>query len=413
MKPRTTIRLGLGLVASLALLSPSAEAQYINRALWLGDEEDPFRRDYDQDAEYFVNRWSFVDRPPWWRGETLDPFGNRLFLAGGSVRTSHLTLENVANTSADLGSGFTARMNYLQSENQTNRYQRIAFGLDAAVSESTAIVAQFEGTPDKSRADASVGAEFLRTDYSAHRLMFTTVDPAWRKSQLFEYESAPYGLMFVGFFGDPEGIEFAYDLSMQLPFEQKTLSTGEKLQMHRTIGFFEARARLGERDRLIIDLGGEITAKERSLPDPGALEREDADIGKGRLHAEWWRSGEDGREYALGASYLRVEEDYDRPNDSLENLRVDREELMLSGRTRLPLGSRWSAEPYVIGGHVDLLERHQNPVPSDRDFDGFQGKLGTPFRYDFSDHAWIRFDLSIQLDQLAFGGGGFQLLASF
>ena len=200
---------------------------------------------------------------------------------------------------------------------------------------------------------------------------------------------------------------------MQLPFEERSSIDGERFEMFRTIGFLEARARIGERDRLVFDLDGELTSKDLRQTDPGVAAREDADINKGRLRAEWWHSGEKGREYALGASYLTLGEDYVRPNDPDESLRIDRWELMLSARARFPLGTSWSLEPYVAGGHVDLAESRVNVQPGDESFNGFQGKWGIPFRFDFSEHAFFRFDFSFQLDEPRFSGGGVQLLASF
>jgi hypothetical protein len=51
---------------AVVALSPGAAAQYLNRALWLGDELESVRRDYPQGADYFIDRASYVDAPPWW-----------------------------------------------------------------------------------------------------------------------------------------------------------------------------------------------------------------------------------------------------------------------------------------------------------------------------------------------------------
>ena len=182
------------LLASLALLAGPVHAQFINRAVWLGDERESFRRDYGQDAEYFLNRASYVDQPPWWFTGTRDPFRNQLSVAAGSVTSTELTVEAVANVGIEMGRGFTGRFNYLQSEHQTSRFERFAVGIDRAVSDSSSIFVQLEGTADKSRSDISFGMELFRSEHSAHRVSFTVVDFAKGKSKEFEYERNQYKL---------------------------------------------------------------------------------------------------------------------------------------------------------------------------------------------------------------------------
>src|SRR5687768_1931685 len=150
------MRLLLG-IAWMTALASAADAQFINRAVWLGDEREPFRRDYEQDAEYFLDRAAYVDAPPWWSAAGFEPFTNRIAVSAGSVSSSELTLEAAADVGVELGRGFTARVDYLQSEHQTTQFERIALGLDLALSDGSALFMQVEGTPEKSRADLSLG----------------------------------------------------------------------------------------------------------------------------------------------------------------------------------------------------------------------------------------------------------------
>lgn len=399
-------------LALLALGSAPASAQFLNRAVWLGAEEEPFRRDYDQSPDYFLTRWSYVDAPPWWRGDSLDPFANRLDVMGGSVSSKRLTLEAVGNAGIEMGDGFVGRLNYLQSENQTTQFERVAVGIDKRLSDATAMFLQMEGTPDKSRADASLGLELFRGDTSAHRLMFTLVDFPHGKSDEFRYERQPYGILLAGYAGDPRRFEFDYEIGTQLPFEEQRVDEAMNLSMNRTIGTLEGRLRLDERDRLIFGLDGELTDKELRPEDPATPGAENGNIAFGRLRSEWWHRGEGGREYSLGAYWLHDREEWTVLDGSAPNADVKRSEAMLFTRAHLKLRSAWSLEPYVIGGLVDLKQTGLAPF-GDEDFEGFQGKLGLPLRFDFSAHAWIRFDLGFQLDELAFGGGGVQLVASF
>ena len=182
--------------------------------------------------------------------------------------------------------------------------------------------------------------------------------------------------------------------------------------MARTIGTLEGRWATSERDRLILGLDGELTAKETRPDDAAESGAEDADIALGRLRGEWWRRGEGGREYAFGAYWLHDREEYTLVDGSAPDADVRRREAMLFARAHLHLGGSWSVEPYTIGGLVDLEEMNLDELENE-DFEGFQGRLGLPLRFDFSARAWFRFDLGIQLDELAFAGGGVQLVASF
>ena len=110
---------------------------------------------------------------------------------------------------------------------------------------------------------------------------------------------------------------------------------------------------------------------------------------------------------------MYLDEDYGSEDDPGEAGRTRREELMLLARARLPIGGAWSLEPYVLGGRVDLQTDGTQEELDGGDFLGFQGKCGAPLRFDFSEFAWLRIDLSMQLDEFAFGGGAVQLVASF
>jgi hypothetical protein len=218
--------------------------------------------------------------------------------------------------------------------------------------------------------------------------------------------------MFSGFLGDPERVQIAYELGAQLPFEQRQVSNDDTFRMQRIIGELELRWRFAPSEALVLSLGGEDTAKQQRPPIRRRREREDYDDELGSLRAEWWHSAEGGREYTLGASWLHASTDGLRPNAPAENLIVRRDELMLIARGSFPLSESWRIEPYLIGGEIDY-EQHDGLTGLDSDSDGFQGKFGLPILHRFSDFAWLRIDLSFELDQFAFGGGGVQLSALF
>jgi hypothetical protein len=392
-------------LACCAGLAGTAQAQFVNRALWLGDEREGFRRDYRQDAEYFLDRAAVVDRAPWFSAAG-EPFGDRIDVAAGSVSSRELTVEAAADVGVELGRGATGRFHYLQSEHQSARFERFVFGLDAGP-----VFAQVEGTAEKSRADLTLGVALSDGERSTHRIGLTFVDFPQGKSDDFDYERQPLGLGLAGHFGDPQRLELGYELGVQLPFEERDLATNELLSLQRTIGRLELRAPLGERDRLILGVEGELTDKSLDADSGAALE--DADVGLARLRGEWWRRGAHGREYALGAWYLGLDEEYGGPGDPDAAGSTQRREWMLSTRARFPLNAAWSLEPYVVGGHVELETQGTQQALDGEDFSGFQGRCGVPLCFDVSDSALLRVDFSMQLDEFAFGGAAVQFAVSF
>ena len=183
---------GLGplTATAAALLAAAAPAQYLNRAVYLGSAEESVRRDFEQDAGYFMDRFSYVDLPPWWN-DPLDPFRNRLMATGGSVSSDELTVESQLNLGLPIGSNTELDFYYLASENQSTQYLRVASGLDVSVSDSTSLFAMIEGTAEKEEADISLGVNLFRSERSRVRLMVTLVDFASRKAQDFSYEKDP------------------------------------------------------------------------------------------------------------------------------------------------------------------------------------------------------------------------------
>ena len=395
-----------------ALLAMPAHAQLLNRAIWLGSEEEGLRRDYTQDAEYFVDRASYVDAPPWWRADSLDPFRNRVAIAGGSVTSKELTFENSLQLAVPLSDGFTFRAQQVGSEHQTTRFQRFVVGLDAATGEQSAFLFQLEGDADKALADVSFGAELWRTEHSAHRLLVTLADWSDGKSDEFEYTTKPYGLMAAGYHGEPGDLQFVYDVSTQLPFEQRDLIDGTEFELSRTIALAELRVPITGRDSIVTTLDGELTYKENRPTALGSPDLESGDVERLRLRSEWWRRRDSGYDTSFGFWLHHLDEDYERPNDPAQDRTVRRREAGLTGHMRVPLGDAWMFEPYLLAVYVDL-EDETGGVSEQLDFDEFQGKLGTPILYRFSEAAFLRVDLSVQLDEFAFGGGGVQFQAVF
>ncbi len=395
----------------LLALAPAADAQFLNRALWLGENES-FRRDFRQGEEYFIDRAGYVDQAPWWRAGDLDPFRNRASFAAGSVNSRDLTLESSLQVGVPLGASSRFRAQHVGSEHQSAQYQRFGVGFEYDLDADRALIFQLEGDVAKERADASFGMEYGRGDHSAHRVLFTLVDWSDGKTDLFRYDSKPYGVMFAGWSGAPGEVQFTYDLGVQLPLEERQLTDDSVIELTRVVGAAEVRVPLTARDWLVANFDGEWTTKENRTADAADAALESGDIHRARVRLDWWRQRDSGRDTLFGLFWYDVDEDFVRPNDPAASLWTQNEGLGLTARMRLPVSERWVLEPYLIAGRIDLSER-EGGSELNTDPQRFQGKWGVPALLQLSPTAFLRIDLSLQLDEPAFAGGGVQLQVSF
>ena len=408
MSRSACVLIRLAVLAALnVLLATCVSAQFLNRALWLGADEEGVRRNFRQGQEYYMDRASYVVAPPWW-DPGLQRFGNEVQMRIGSVTSSEFTLENHLNHAIALGDNFTFRYHYLQSENRDTRFLRNAVGLEYAVSDATALFVQ--GTPfaDKSLIDISVGAWLWRSDEQALRVMLTQVDAPSDKSNAFAYERAPLGVHVAGMFGQRDSYRIAFELGAQLPFESRRLDDGDRFEMQRYIGSIDAHLRLSSRDWLVTSLESEYTDKQRNPSPLSSPLREDFDREFLQARVEWWR--DDATPWSIGLMHTRLREHGQRPSDPANNLRTDRSEWMAIARTQLRVDDKLSFEPQLLAGNVRSLFR--DGIVDER-LRGFEGKIAWNTRWDFSPQISLAIIVTAQLDELAFGGDGAQFVARF
>ncbi len=382
-------------------------AQFLNRATWLGVEREGIRSDFRRGVEYFMDRASYVVLPPWWnRG--LPRFHDQLSYRGGSVRTAELTLEGQLDVTKRLGSGWSAGFHMLQSETRDTRFLRTALELEYELGPGTAVFAQAELFAEKAVVDASVGAWLLRNEHEALRVMLTAVDAPSAKNADLEYQTDAYALMVAGAFGDPESHRVAFEVSGQLPFEVHDVPGAAAYELQRWIGSVESHVRLGERSWLVGAAEVEWTDKSRAPLTGGTVEPEDFRRDFREFRVEYWHDDPE-TPWSLGVSHLVLEEDGITQN--LDNrLRGRREEWFGIARIHLPFSGRLSFEPQVLAGNVRRIARD---AMNDEFADRFEGKLAFNTLWDFSEHARMTVQVTTQLDEAAFGGGGVQFVARF
>lgn len=382
-------------------------AQFVNRATWLGVEDEGVRRDFGQGTEYFLDRLSYVVLPPWWdRG--LDRFGNGVRYRLGSVTGSEFTIEGEIDVTTPLGDGFAFGYHVLQSEHRDARFLRNAVELDYAIGEHSAVFVQGELFAEKEFLDASAGMWLLRDGDDALRAMVTLVDASSRKGRDFEYETDPVALMLAGAFGDRSSHRVAFEIGGQLPFEVRETGSTETFGLHRWIGIVESHTSLGGADWLVFAAELEWTDKEVESDVPGSAAIEDFRRDFRQFRAEWWRDGE--RPWSIGVLHTHHDERGLRPNDPAASLRARRDEWFAIARLAVPLGDRLTLEPQLFAGVVQDRYFDANET---RDRNRFEGKVAWNVRWDFSPRSSLALSVTTQLDEAAFGGGGAQFVTTF
>lgn len=403
MRPPTLLVLPL----AIAALAAAGRAQFLNRAVWLGRDDEGVRSRIDRDTEYFLDRFAYVVPPPWFDPE-LRFFDPQARYAFGSATRSEFTIEGRIDHAVELGDGVTFRQHLLQSEHRDARFLRDALALEYDLGGGAAVFAQGELLPDKPLIDVSAGAWLWRRDHDALRVMLTAVDFANDKSRVDDYRRDPYGVMVAGAFGAPEAHRVVFELGAQLPFDVVDVASGDRLELWRVLGSVQAQLRLDPTDRLVGAIECERTDKALRPADPAGLQREDLDRTFHQARAEWWRDG--ASRWSFGMLHTWQHETGRRPNDPGSDLRERRREWYGIARTQLCLDDRLTFEPQLFAGAVREAFRDG---AVDRDRDRFEGKLAWNVRWTFSPRASLTLVVSTQLDELAFGGGGAQFVAWF
>ncbi|MBL9077027.1 MAG: hypothetical protein JNL08_05965 [Planctomycetes bacterium] len=391
----------------LCLAAAPLTAQYVNRATWLGVGEEGVRRDFRQDPQYFLDRFSFTVLPPWWdRG--LPRFGDGMRYALGSVTGSEFTIEGAIDVSTPLGDGFGFGYHVLHSEHRDARFLRNAVELDYALGADRALFVQGELLADKEFVDAGGGVWLLRRGDEALRAMVTLVDAASRKGRDFAYERDPIAVMVAGVFGDPAAHRIAFELGGQLPFAVRETGSTETFGLQRWIGEIDGHVAVGERDRLVLAAELEWTDKQLDSDVPGSALVEDFRRDFRQLRAEWWRDGS--RPWSLGVLHTHHDERGVRPADPAASLRARRDEWFAVARVGLPIADRLVFEPQLFAG---VVEDRWFDAAETRDDRRFEGKVAANARWDFSPRSTLALSVTVAIDELEFGGGGAQFVTRF
>lgn len=394
------------LLPAVGIAAP-ASAQFVNRAVWLGFDEEGVRREFRQGSEYYLDRLSYVVAPPWADRE-LRWFDDGARYAFGSVSAREFTFEGRIDHHVGLGDGVAFHYHVLQSEHRDARFDTTAIGLELQLGAERALFVQ--GTPfaDKSQIDVSAGAWWLRQPHASLRTMLTLVDAPADKSEVVDYERPPYGLHAAGVFGSAERLRVAFELGAQLPMRAVRLADGARFDLARTIGIGELRAPLSEHDRLLVAAEAESTDKRLRPVSAGDPLREHFDREFRQIRIEWWRDA--ARPWSIGIVHTRLDEHGRRPNDPDRDLRTQRREWFGVLRCRYGIHERLFFEPQVFAGQVDYEFRDGVLL---RDQARFEGKVAWNVGWEFSPRASLVLIVGTQLDELAFGGGGAQFVAWF
>lgn len=382
-------------------------AQFLNRAAFGGVDGEGFRRDFPLGNEYFLDRFSYVVPPPWWR-RGLPWFGDRFEYRLGSTSSTQFTLEGAYDQRFALDETAGIGVHLLHSENRDWRFLRQAVELDLITSASTGLFVQAEPSAEKAEIDVSAGAWLWRHGDEGLRLLWTGVDLTAEKSRSFEYRRAAHAVMLTGAHGRGDDWRITWELGGQLPMEVEELATRESLRLWRWIGSAEAHWRVADRDWVVAAAELEVTQKQLRPAVLGGAATEDFDRGFRQFRLEYWRDEPD-RPWSVGVLHTAMAEDALRPFDPAGGQRGRRQEWFGIARLQLPIDGRLSFEPQLFAGYVSNREDGAERLRHQR----FEGKAAWNLRWDFSPNTTLVLVVSTQLDQLAFGGGGAQFSMRF
>jgi hypothetical protein len=102
------------------------------------------------------------------------------------------------------------------------------------------------------------------------------------------------------------------------------------------------------------------------------------------------------------------------PNDPERTRDIVQREVILYGGYRYSFTPVFSLETVLFLAYRNVRNRWPyNDVQDGREEDPFQGKLNFYLRWDVSDHAAFVLTPSFEVDDVDWGGGGFQLIYYF
>ncbi len=385
-----------------------------------GDE--PGDRDFKYRDETFLNIFSY--RQPL---ESIQPWlaadgGTRLAL--GSLSKKVFWMENEIKVKAPFSEHFSFTSHVRQGVDFDTSYTQIQGRAEWDILPGISAAAPGILNTNKGRIagglagvlrDPERDIDFVQLSWVRSHLLFNEKEDVLGKSTISDYPDTVEFQAQGNFFGCGTT---TFRAANQFPSRIRFVEMGRIERFRRFSARGLQRIDLENGNTIFLDLSWEdadesITPTEASaLPDSFEASRY---AGEARLEYQHRISPDGVGRIRSGLGFFRFKEDAAFANDSSQDRVLNRREQMIYGAYRFPIESHENLD-LEIALHLDgVASRRRFPNQSEfnRDESGPQGKLAFYFRWRFGDAGHLILNAGIDLDQLAWGGGGVQFVYSF
>lgn len=363
-------------------------------------------RDEAYDRERLLNELTFRHSQP-----LPTAVSNGIRGTGGSVSSRRLYYD--FRFRQDFGfrdnrNGFL--LDIQRSEDLDGAYQRQLVGFRQAVTDNTELWLQGDVYSDKSLSDIYFSARHRVADNHWIHASWILPDAYFnsKTDSPDEFKTFPHSYFLQWHRGALDSAS-GTTVSMTLTPESSFISRQESLQVDSE----SVRAAFSHRQQfadwlIVLELDGERTRRDYQLFAEG--ESQATGFDRNHLHLLAGATFTAHRlKPGIGIAYRDLDEQGFFGRALNEEGRIRRREPTVFGEFSLPLSSGVSLRPAVYLGHAHIRQSFEENT--DKDFDGFIGKLALPFEMVLSrqDGAVLTLNPTFYLHESEFGGGNLQL----
>lgn len=406
------MRVLLGFLTAVMMLAAPLAAQSWNRAIFRNEEFDP--RDFEYNEEYFLNVKSYEVWPGWervWAGS------DKGYLASlGSVRSDEFYLRQEVKLHLDVVERTRFHWDFMQDEDFDTRYLRNRAALTYAPHETLTVYGTAEGTQFKEDNDVGAGGIYRWGARDWLELQLTAVDFNDSKGKEGrEWETNAYGVLVRNEITLAAGVFCGGGIQLQLPME--LTDPGEDIDTFRfRKSLYDAylACRPGDGSELLFYVNAELTGKNRrNIVDVTETRRLDRDALRAGVQYFWMGEPPVEPECLAGLDYFRFRESSVYRDAPLDDWDHDRDEFMVYGAVTVPVKDKLLFRPALYLDYVSQNDLYRNdPRLNERD-NGIQAKINGAFEIVFKETIRMVINPTLDLDDMAFGGGNLQFVALF
>lgn len=389
-------RFGNILATTLACLAPLAVHGY-----YRGDEYEA--RDYAFDAEYFLDQLPLLPSLEERLGYAAAT--NAYWASGGSYTRKDLFLMQYLKLRKDFEPPFSFQFDFEMDQDFDGIYEHHMVDGGWRLNDAWTAHVVAEPLSRKEFSDFGVAVD-RRTARSQARAEFLLPDFEFEGKNDLDgsFVTQPYTLRGTCLQAVRDRLTLFAAVDLDFPSETRYADPAFDFEYESYKPSAGAAWRLDERSTVWGEAGGESTDKRRTSFDGTAVEdfHTDRQVAQGRV--EYVHQAADRTRWTAGLKCVNFDESNDYPNCPTNSLDYDHVSRLVYGTWRTPLVGRFY---FNTGLHLDFvrhLETH--PAEEERNYRAgeFEGKI--PFSVEWLNATCrIEAGLSMQVDQVAFGGG--------